>query len=168
MRCNKCNVDLGESVEICPLCGAPASDTPPVITEIKEADYPANPEKLPQRKERILPNKYVLRVISVLCLLFCFSGNNLLYSLFAPLLLCGGGVYLFICGLKEQGNLLHSAAAMLAEIGWEILLLVLHLIMHHNTNTTLFITIVTIALAVILYAVRPERFAEQMKATLRM
>ena len=168
MRCNECNIDLGERTEVCPLCGTPASNTPPVIAGIAQADYPEHPENLRIKEARFLPNKYVLRVAGVLCLLFFFSGNSLLYSILGPVVLFGVGVYLFVCGLKEKGTLLHSAAALAAEIGLELVLLTLHLLTHHNINTTLFVTIVTAALAVILYAVRPERFAEQMKAMLRM
>ena len=164
MRCSNCNVDLGESATVCPLCGAPAENKPPVLEGIIEAPYSETAEKLPQKKERIVPNKWVLRVAAVLCLLFFITGNSLLYSLLSPLILCGVAIYLFICGLKEKGNLLHSAVALLAETGVEALLLVLFLIFRRNCNTTLFITIVTIALTVILYALRSDRFTEQMKA----
>ncbi len=168
MRCNECNIDLGETVGTCPLCGAASSDTPPVIPGLKQAEYPERPEKLPQKKERILPNKYVLRVAAVLGLLFFISGNSLLYSILAPVMFFGVAVYLFVCGLKEKGNLLHSAVAMVAEIGIEAALMLLHLIARHNCNTGLFILIVTVALTVCLYALRSDRFAEQMRALLRM
>lgn len=167
MRCSNCNVDLSDNATACPLCGAPAENVPPVLDGIKEAPYPEKTEKLREPKERILPNKWVLRVAAVLCLLFFISGNSLLYSLLSPLILCGVAIYLFICGLKEKGHLLHSAVALLAQIGVEALLLVLFLIFRRNCNTTLFITIVTIALTVILYALRSDRFTEQMKALFR-
>ena len=167
MRCSNCNVDLGESYETCPLCGAPAADVPPVLTAITEAPYPEGPKKAPKEKERVCPNKYVLRVIGVLCLLFCFSGNRLLSNLLAPLLLVGASIYLFICGLKEKGELLHSAVALLAAFGIEFALTVLHLLLRHSVNTTLFAAIVTLALTVILYALRTDRFTTQMQALFR-
>ena len=168
MRCSNCNVDLGESQTTCPLCGAPAENIPPVLNAIKEAPYPEKTEKLLQRKERILPNKWVLRVAAALCLLFCILGNSLLYSLLSPMILLGVAIYLFICGLKEKGELLHSAVALIAQVGVELMLVLICLIFFHNANTTLFVMIVTLALTVILYAIRPERFAAQMKALLRM
>lgn len=166
MRCNHCNIDLDESAEVCPLCGAPAENTPPVIEGIAQADYPEKPEPLPEKKEHTVPNRFVLYVAGLLCLIFCISGNSLLYSLLCPTVLFGIAIYLFVCGLKEKGELLHSAVALLAEIGAEAILLVLNLILRHNVNTTLFTTIITIALTVMLYAFRTERFSEQMKALL--
>lgn len=40
MRCNKCNVDLGEEYTYCPLCGADAVDEPPKIEGMKTSEYP--------------------------------------------------------------------------------------------------------------------------------
>jgi len=40
MRCSECNVDLGEEYRRCPLCGAKADHTPPVLDEMRTADYP--------------------------------------------------------------------------------------------------------------------------------
>lgn len=166
MRCNHCNIDLDESAEVCPLCGAPAENIPPVIDGIVQADYPEHPEPSLEKKEHTVPNKFVLYVTGLLCLIFCISNNGLLFSILAPIVLFGVAVYLFICGLREKGELLHSAVALLAEIGAEAILLVLNLILRHNVNTTLFTTIITIALTVMLYAFRTERFSEQMKALL--
>ena len=40
MRCNQCNVDLGEGYQKCPLCGAPAVDDEPLIKGQRTAEYP--------------------------------------------------------------------------------------------------------------------------------
>ncbi len=40
MRCNKCNVDLGEEYKKCPLCGEPAVNSEPLIKGQRTAEYP--------------------------------------------------------------------------------------------------------------------------------
>ena len=40
MRCDKCNVDLGENYVACPLCGAKATNTEPLIPDQRVAEYP--------------------------------------------------------------------------------------------------------------------------------
>lgn len=47
MRCNKCNVDLGENYKICPLCGSDAADEKARLQGIATAEYSsAKPVKL--------------------------------------------------------------------------------------------------------------------------
>ena len=41
MRCTACNIDLGESVKVCPLCGAQTTDDPVGLPELHEATYPS-------------------------------------------------------------------------------------------------------------------------------
>ncbi|MBE6784259.1 MAG: hypothetical protein E7536_09665 [Ruminococcaceae bacterium] len=47
MRCTECNVDLGENVTVCPLCGAKAADEKPLIENMKVAEYPEYGELRP-------------------------------------------------------------------------------------------------------------------------
>lgn len=47
MRCKECNVDLGENVTVCPLCGGKASDDKPLIENMKVAEYPEYGELRP-------------------------------------------------------------------------------------------------------------------------
>ncbi len=42
MRCNKCNVDLGETYTLCPLCGEKASNDEPLLKGFSVAPYPEN------------------------------------------------------------------------------------------------------------------------------
>ena len=47
MRCLECNVDLGENVKVCPLCGAKASEEKPVLEGMRVAEYPEYGELRP-------------------------------------------------------------------------------------------------------------------------
>ena len=40
MRCLKCNVDLGDEYQLCPLCGSQAAYDKPVIKGMRTAEYP--------------------------------------------------------------------------------------------------------------------------------
>lgn len=64
MRCKDCNVDLGENLKTCPLCGAEASDEKPVIEGMKVAEYPAYGELRPLKyyikKNDVYFGKYVM------------------------------------------------------------------------------------------------------------
>ena len=168
MRCSNCNVDLAEDCKTCPLCGAPAVKEPPMLEGMTQAGYPTPTQASKRKEKRALPNKWVLRVAAVLCLALCFTKNMALFSLVGPMILLGVAIYHFVCGLLEKGHLLHSAVALIAQVGVEVLLILVHLILRHNFNTTLFLGVVTIALTVCLYAIKPEQFVAQMKALLRM
>jgi len=41
MRCKACNVDLNATAALCPLCGGPAQNIPPLIASVAFQDYPA-------------------------------------------------------------------------------------------------------------------------------
>ena len=85
MRCLKCDVDLGENYEICPLCASPAADVPPVIEGIKTSEYPAIKALRPFEKRYLIPrsktfNHYVFLIAVLLSLLAVFPGMWLLWS----------------------------------------------------------------------------------------
>lgn len=50
MRCRKCNVDLGETYKLCPLCGEKASDDEPLLEGFTVAPYPTNSPIQPMPK----------------------------------------------------------------------------------------------------------------------
>lgn len=54
MRCNKCNVDLGENYTRCPLCGNVASDEAPRLKGLSTAEYsssvPVKTQEAPKAK----------------------------------------------------------------------------------------------------------------------
>lgn len=51
MRCTKCNVDLGETYTLCPLCGEKASNDEPLLKGISVAPYPKNSPVKPIEKK---------------------------------------------------------------------------------------------------------------------
>ncbi len=50
MRCIKCNVDLGETYTLCPLCGEKASNDEPLLKGFSVAPYPKNSPVKPMPK----------------------------------------------------------------------------------------------------------------------
>jgi hypothetical protein len=53
MRCLKCNVDLGDEYQLCPLCGSQAADEKAVIEGMRTAEYP-DVEYRPYPKRKVL------------------------------------------------------------------------------------------------------------------
>ena len=53
MRCIKCNVDLGETYTLCPLCGEKASNDEPHLKGFTVAPYPKTAEvaQIPKTKK---------------------------------------------------------------------------------------------------------------------
>ena len=49
MRCTKCNVDLSQHHQACPLCGEKPQDVSPVIKDVRTAEY--RPDMPPVRKK---------------------------------------------------------------------------------------------------------------------
>ena len=85
MRCLKCDVDLGENYEICPLCASPATDVPPVIEGIKTSEYPVIKALRPFEKRHLIPrsktfNHYIFLIVMLLSVLAVFPGMWLLWS----------------------------------------------------------------------------------------
>ncbi len=85
MRCIKCDVDLGEHYEICPLCASSAADVPPILEGIKTSEYPKIKALRPFEKRHLIPrgktfNHYVFLLAVVLSVLACFPGIWLLWS----------------------------------------------------------------------------------------
>lgn len=85
MRCIKCDVDLGENYEICPLCASPASEVPPVLKGMKTSEYPEIKALRPFEKRRLIPhsktfNHYVFLIAVLLSVLAVFPGIWLLWS----------------------------------------------------------------------------------------
>ena len=85
MRCIKCDIDLGENYEICPLCASPAADVPPVIEGMKTSEYPEIKALRPFEKRHLIPrsktfNHYVFLVVALFSALAVFPGIWLLWS----------------------------------------------------------------------------------------
>lgn len=63
MRCNKCNVDLGETYTLCPLCGEKASNEAPLLKGFTVAPYPKNSPVKPIPKEKARGNSFCIEKI---------------------------------------------------------------------------------------------------------
>lgn len=70
MRCTACNVDLGENVKVCPLCGEKATDEKPVLEGMRVAEYPEYGELRPLKyyikKNDVYFGKYMMWAILLL------------------------------------------------------------------------------------------------------
>jgi len=53
MRCPACQVDLNGNTKLCPLCGGPAEDVPPLIEGVAYQDYPSYESRSLSFRERL-------------------------------------------------------------------------------------------------------------------
>ena len=165
MRCTACNIDLGESVKVCPLCGAQATDEPASLPELHEAPYPSYDNIIREKRKGKKPNPHWLRVgliVSALCVLL---GESNLWTVVAPFCLTAVAVIYLIYGLKEKGTLMHAAVALVTSFLFQVLFF-LHAAIHRMTlSYILFTLVITIVALLILYFTYPERVEAQMEAT---
>ncbi len=130
MRCNECNVDLGEEYTKCPLCGAEAVSDEPVLKGIQTAAYPVYDETPAAKKYKYdFPQKFVLRVSMAVCAVLgvaaLFSRNEL-WSYAVPSIVALNALFYFVCGLFEKkGKLLHSLVALLATMAFSLLTVII-------------------------------------------
>lgn len=129
MRCNECNIDIGEEYTKCTLCGAKASDEKPHLEGIKTAEYPKyNNEIVKKKKGCNYPQKFVLRISFAVCAALGVSALVLSHSFWSvgvPCLILINTVFYFICGLVEKkGKLLHSLVALIATLAFSLLTLI--------------------------------------------
>lgn len=89
MRCLECNVDLGEEYSRCPLCGAKADNTPPVLEGMRTAEYPPVRYR-PYRKPWTLIFALVLAGAFAVCAFFelGLTGSVRFSVVYALLLAC--------------------------------------------------------------------------------
>ena len=168
MRCNQCNVDLGESVSVCPLCGAEAVEEAPVLPELHEAPYPDYTNVTPQKRRRKKPGPGWLRaglILSALCLLL---GQSNLWTVVTPVCLIAVTVGYFCYGLKEKGSLMHSSVALLVSLLVQLLFFLWALAHRMSLPQILLSMTVTAVLLAILYLKFPERVEAQMEATFHL
>ena len=168
MRCPACNIDLGESVRICPLCGAEAADEAPALPEIHEAPYPSY-EAVTYRKPRAKrPTPHFLRIGLILSALFLLLGESNLWTVVTPVCLSAVAVFYFCFGLREKGSLMHAAVSLLAGLAVQMLFFLWALLHHMSLPPILFTMTVTAVLLAVLYLKHPERVEAQMEATFHL
>ena len=170
MRCNDCGVDLGEGYTRCPLCGAKASEEAPVLKGFKTAEYPQYDESAAYKKPKFkcaFPLKYLLRFVLVLCVLFGIAalfGFEKLWTIGVPVSLAVTSAVYFINGLFEKGRLLHSAVASLATLFSAGVFMLVSLIAKCGVSSMADSLLLCLAFFLLLWAIKPKRVKEQMKA----
>ena len=166
MRCNECNVDLGESYHICPLCGAKAADEPPRLEGLEEAPYPdvsksVEEEWLPDR-----PSKAVFRVLAVLSVLLTLFGGTFGAAVVSPLLLGVCALYYFVGGCREPGRLLHAGLSSFLTLLLSAGLLIAALVRQTGVWQCLLSFVFCAMFFAILCVLYPARMKAQFEATL--
>lgn len=170
MRCPDCNVDLGEEYTRCPLCGAKASEEAPVLKGFKTAEYPQYDESAAYKKPKFkcaFPLKYLLRFVLVLCVLFGIAalfGFEKLWTIGVPVSLALTAAVYFANGLFEKGRLLHSAVALLATLACAGVFTLNALIAKSGVSGMADCFLVCLAFFLLLWAIKPKRVKEQLKA----
>lgn len=170
MRCLKCGVDLGEEYTRCPLCGEKASDEPPVLSGFKTAEYPVYDEKKAFEKPKFkcaFPMKYLLRSVFGLCVLFgvlSLFGLEKLWTIGVPVSLAATSATYFVFGLFEKGRLLHSGVSLFSTLLSSVLFLLISLIAKSGVMAMVDSVLLCLAFFLLLWAIKPNRMKEQMKA----
>lgn len=170
MRCLKCGVDLGEEYTRCPLCGEKAADEPPVLSGFQTAVYPQYDEKSAFEKPKFkcsFPMKYLLRAVLVLCVLFgvlSLFGLKALWGVGVPVTLAATSLIYFVFSFFEKGRLLHSGVALLSTLLSSVLFLLVSLIAKSGVSAMLDCVLLCLGFFLLLWAIKPARMKEQMKA----
>lgn len=170
MRCNECNVDLGEEYTKCPLCGADASPDEPKLKGIKTAEYPKYDKSLldePLEYRPTFPQKYVLRLClctCVVCIAAAISSVGWLWVHGVPAVMTFSSLFYFIYSFKEKGRLLHSALGLLSTGAFLVVFTVAAAIAKSGLKTMLIALAFCAVLFGVLALLKPERVKEQLKA----
>lgn len=170
MRCLNCGVDLGEGYTRCPLCGSKASDEEPVLKGFVNAEYPQYDESTAYKKTKFkcsFPLKYLLRGVLILCTFFGIAalfGFEKLWTIGVPVSFVLTAAVYFFNGLLEKGRLLHSAVASLATLASAGVFTLVSLIAKCGVSGMVDSLLVCLAFFLLLWAIRPKRVKEQMKA----
>ena len=168
MRCPQCKIDLGESVRICPLCGAEAVDEAPALPELHEAPYPDYSNVAPRKPRGKKPAPGWMRAGLILAAISVLLGQSNLWTVVTPVCLIAAAVGYFCYGCREKGALMHSAVTLLASFAFQLLYFLWALIHHMSLPQILLSMTVTVVLLAILYLKFPERVEAQREATFHL
>lgn len=169
MRCNECNVDLGEEYTKCPLCGAEASDDEPHLAGIKTAAYPIYDNDIKKKKYKYdFPLKFVLRISMAVCavlgIVSLFTIGELWTYGCAAIVLLNSVIY-FISGIfEEKGMLLHSLVALFSTFAFSLVTVIVSGIANCGFGESARALAVCAVLLVILCLIRRKRAAAQIRA----
>ncbi len=176
MRCNECNVDLGEEYTKCPLCGADTSNDEPKLKGIKTAEYPKYDKSLLDEKveyHTTFPQKYVFRVCAIVSVVFglvAYIGvlasvgiGSLLWEYGMPAVMTVSSLFYFFYAFKEKGRLLHSVLSLISTGVTLVLFTLIYSTLFGNIALA-----VNVILFAVLFICKPERVKQQLKATFKL
>lgn len=170
MRCEKCGVDLGEEYTLCPLCGEKAADSEPVLQGFETAGYLRHNKAEAFLKPRFghdFPQKSLLRAAWVLCPLLGIVSlftSKALWMFGVPAVFAVLSAVYFLSALFEKGKLLHNGVSLLATAVSSAVFTLVALIAKNSAKEFALSLAFSAALFIILFAIRPKRMAEQLKA----
>lgn len=184
MRCNECNVDLGEEYTKCPLCGAAAVNDEPKLKGLKTAEYPKYDDSLLSKKTEYrptFPQKYVFRVCAGLSVVLGLIAailhkatwnlsfpSDLIWSYGVPVIMTVSSLFYFFYAFKEKSRLLHSAVSLLATVATLSLFTDISSLAYCGVETMIIAFAISAILFIILFICKPERVKEQLKATFKL
>lgn len=147
MRCLECNVDLGENVKVCPLCGAKASEEKPVLEGMRVAEYPEYGELRPLKyyikKNDVYFGKYMMWAIlalmsATLVVASCLDAMNLALYTILPALYAVSAVIYFVSSLTSKKNGVKSAIYLIALAVFSLIIVAVGYITTRETGTVFY------------------------------
>lgn len=147
MRCKECNVDLGENVDVCPLCHAKAVQENPVLEGIRVAEYPdygeLRPLKYYIKKNDVYFGKYVMWAVlalSAAVLLISFLTSRLLLGAYTilPAIYSVAALTYFLTSIISKKNGVRSAIYLITLAIFSLIIVAMGYITTHETSTTFY------------------------------
>lgn len=170
MRCEKCGIDLGEEYTLCPLCGEKATDEEPVLKGFVTADYlKYNKEDANVRPHfgHDFPLKALLRAAWIVCpvlsIVSAFTAKEL-WIFGVPAVFAVISAVYFLSALFEKSRLLHNGVALLSSTASAAVFTLVSLIAKSGTKEFLISLAFSAALFLLLWAIKPKRMTQQLKA----
>ena len=144
MRCLECNVDLGENVKTCPLCGSKAADEAPVLEGMHVAEYPEYGELRPLKyyikKNDVYFGKYMMWAIlgiavAVLIVSACLDALTLAVYTILPVFFAVSAVVYFVTSLTSEKNGVKSAIYLIALAVFDLIIVAVGYIVTKEVGT---------------------------------
>ncbi len=147
MRCPECNVDLGENVKSCPLCGAKAADEKPVLEGMRVAEYPEYGELRPLKyyikKNDVYFGKYMMWAIlavtaATLIVSSCLDAMNLALYTILPAVFAASAVVYFVSSLISKKNGVKSAIYLITLGVFSLIIVAIGYIVTRENGTVFY------------------------------
>lgn len=144
MRCLECNVDLGENVKVCPLCGVKAVEEKPILEGMHVAEYPEYGELRPLKyyikKNDVYFGKYMMWAIlgitvATLIVSSCFDAMNLALYTILPAIFAVFAIVYFVTSLTSKKNSVRSAIYLIALSAFNLIITAIGYIITREVGT---------------------------------